>query len=352
MSAHWDGDDLLYVVEAGGSNLELYIEKLGYMFQAGTNWTTTIYDRDQSGTAVNRHGGTNSASSYAWFTQLALDNIHPYGSGHVKCTGSVTLGNFQCNGFATTPLVATAGGASCAIPPSNSNECGAGTPGTTPAILDAARDDGYYDGTVAIQGVRAYDPNMNQWTTPDAYSGDVHDPMSQHPYMWNDNNPVEYEDPTGYCLEDACVVEGGVTIGATEAAVAVIFVVGQASGSKQITNTAASLQGKINDTVKGVGSAVMRALRGAASPPGDPNGRKPSWKKLSNSEAKSVAKNMGYDDVHAMKEDTLGTDKNLSKSDVYVDKNTGDYYVMGKGGTGEPQQITPSNASTSGGGTR
>ena len=58
--------------------------------------------------------------------------------------------------------------------------------------------DGYYDGNIAIQGVRAYDPNMNQWTSPDAYSGDVHDPMSQHPYMWNGNNPVQYSDPTGY----------------------------------------------------------------------------------------------------------------------------------------------------------
>jgi RHS repeat-associated protein len=61
--------------------------------------------------------------------------------------------------------------------------------------------DGYYDGTVTLQGVRAFDPNMNQWTTPDAYSGDVHDPMSQHPYMWNSNNPVQYSDPSGYVVD-------------------------------------------------------------------------------------------------------------------------------------------------------
>jgi hypothetical protein len=42
---------------------------------------------------------------------------------------------------------------------------------------------------------------MNQWTTPDAYSGDVHDPMSQHPYMWNSNNPVQYSDPSGYVVD-------------------------------------------------------------------------------------------------------------------------------------------------------
>ncbi len=82
-------------------------------------------------------------------------------------------------------------------------------------VLDATREDGYFDGTLTIQGVRAYDPNMNQWTTPDAYAGEVHDPMSQHPYMWNNNNPVQYSDPSGYCpsdpnsaLNDPCLPTG------------------------------------------------------------------------------------------------------------------------------------------------
>ena len=46
--------------------------------------------------------------------------------------------------------------------------------------------------------MRVYDPNANQWTTPDAYAGDVHDPMSQKPYMWNNNNGMAYSDPSGY----------------------------------------------------------------------------------------------------------------------------------------------------------
>jgi len=33
---------------------------------------------------------------------------------------------------------------------------------------------------------------------PDAYAGDVHDLVSQQKYMWNDNNPVAYSDPSGY----------------------------------------------------------------------------------------------------------------------------------------------------------
>lgn len=43
---------------------------------------------------------------------------------------------------------------------------------------------------------------MNQWTMPDAYAGDVHDPMSQKPYMWNGNNPITYADPSGYDIHD------------------------------------------------------------------------------------------------------------------------------------------------------
>ncbi|HVA29357.1 MAG TPA: hypothetical protein VNF68_14345, partial [Candidatus Baltobacteraceae bacterium] len=46
--------------------------------------------------------------------------------------------------------------------------------------------------------VRAYDPGSSQWTTPDAYAGDITDPMSQQKYMWNGNNPIMYGDPSGY----------------------------------------------------------------------------------------------------------------------------------------------------------
>jgi hypothetical protein len=35
-------------------------------------------------------------------------------------------------------------------------------------------------------------------TSPDAYAGYVHDPMSQKPYMWNRNNPYEYSGPSGF----------------------------------------------------------------------------------------------------------------------------------------------------------
>ncbi len=48
---------------------------------------------------------------------------------------------------------------------------------------------------------------MGQWTSPDAYAGNVHDPMSQKPFMYNRNNTYEYSDPSGNCIEDLCVGE-------------------------------------------------------------------------------------------------------------------------------------------------
>jgi hypothetical protein len=185
------------------TGLEIYIEKIGWMTQGlvdvnGTFqavWSTTVYDRDQTGTAVNMHGG-NPNSQYSFFSQLQLDNIHPY--NYVKECSTITG---TCT-VQTTPISAPAGGASCAIPPVSATTCEYATGGTgaVSPLITATRNDGYYDttGAITLQGVRAFDPNMDQWATPDAYSGNVHDPMSQHPYMWNNNNPEQYSDPSGY----------------------------------------------------------------------------------------------------------------------------------------------------------
>ena len=58
--------------------------------------------------------------------------------------------------------------------------------------------DGWTPDNNTWQGVRTYDASVGQWTTPDAYAGDVRDPMSQKPFMWNKNNPYEFADPSGY----------------------------------------------------------------------------------------------------------------------------------------------------------
>jgi hypothetical protein len=65
-------------------------------------------------------------------------------------------------------------------------------------VLGMPRTDGLTDREDTIQGVRAYNSNAGVWTTADVDESDIRDPMSQKPFMWNDNNPTDYSDPTGY----------------------------------------------------------------------------------------------------------------------------------------------------------
>ncbi len=65
-------------------------------------------------------------------------------------------------------------------------------------VLGMPHGDGFTDGFNTIQGVRSFDGQIGSWTTPDAYSGEVNDPMSQKSYVWNRGNSVSYSDPSGY----------------------------------------------------------------------------------------------------------------------------------------------------------
>jgi hypothetical protein len=67
-----------------------------------------------------------------------------------------------------------------------------------PVAFPMKRGDGYGMLGGIVQGARTFDPVSGQWLTPDAYAGDVSDPMSQKPFMWNNNNAVQFSDPTGY----------------------------------------------------------------------------------------------------------------------------------------------------------
>ncbi len=102
----------------------------------------------------------------------------------------------QCNSTAgnsgfINPADASALGIACATQPG-------GFTAPVMTYLPYVRSDGFAGLPVQINGVRAYDPKLGNWTTPDAYEGDVHDPASQQRYMWNRNNPYEYSDPSGF----------------------------------------------------------------------------------------------------------------------------------------------------------
>jgi YD repeat-containing protein len=159
----WDGDDALYYTQNdNGANdgLFLYIEKLGYI----SNGYFVVYDRDWTGAAAQLHDSDG-------YTGWAPDALQVLTKGTLQCAKY----GFYCRtqGVGYVPTLSG---------------------------LNPMRADGYGDSVNVFQGVRAYDPNSAQWTAPDAYAGEVHDPMSQKPYMWNRNNALEYSDPSGYCV--------------------------------------------------------------------------------------------------------------------------------------------------------
>lgn len=61
-------------------------------------------------------------------------------------------------------------------------------------ILYQPKSDGYN----TLQGVRMMDSVTGYLTTPDAYVGNVTDPASKKPFIWDGNNPEVYSDPTDF----------------------------------------------------------------------------------------------------------------------------------------------------------
>jgi hypothetical protein len=154
----WDGDNLLLDDRGGTSGLfNLYLDDFAVADM--TNGTLTSIDRDFAGTAVAQHTQTTSTN---WQT------LGMYGSRAESCANRAQW--------------AAGGGPAAAFEP----------------YLVMPRTDGISDGYATFQGARTYDNNAGQWTAPDAYAGNVEDPAAQRAYMWNNNNPYRYEDPSGY----------------------------------------------------------------------------------------------------------------------------------------------------------
>jgi YD repeat-containing protein len=176
---HYDGDTLLFTTSATGQLYEVRPELLGsYLTGTELPFTTpvpggfVVQDRDFSELNVTSH----DAASYS-----ALD----YGSGPLK-TGKVT----------TTTDLSDAGAPSAASAVDATEQL------SLSPNLQYTHPDGFTTPLGVIQGVRAMDPDLGTWKSPDAYAGDVRDPMSQKPYMWNGNNPYQYSDPSGYQSEE------------------------------------------------------------------------------------------------------------------------------------------------------
>jgi YD repeat-containing protein len=183
-TAHWDGDSILF---ATGGNItpQLYIGEFGVMDYAGD---IDVYDRDQTGAKVSSHGVVTGNLRPPWMIENG-NWVDGWSAGSVRTIQVEKSGKqyyFQwltgtCNAYFIV------GGSTIYF------ACPA-----VAATFEMERADGYKMVGGIVQGARTFDSTSGGWLTPDAHAGDVNDPMSQKPFVWNNNNPMEYSDPSGY----------------------------------------------------------------------------------------------------------------------------------------------------------
>jgi YD repeat-containing protein len=165
---HWDHAFLSYTSRSDGSVNDYKLGPDADVLPGDTGYAgVTYYDGDSSGNAIANH----NASGHSNLQPYAGQSQPPHPPDWVVPSGY---------------------GAGTGHQPTFSDSSGN-------IALTYNREDGVSNGEVTIQGVRNFSGDTQQWTTPDAYQGVIHDPMSQARYMWNNNNPVAYSDPTGYC---------------------------------------------------------------------------------------------------------------------------------------------------------
>ncbi len=187
---HWDGDQLLFTTNSAGQLDDVKIGSMGDITPLDPTYRgLTFYDRDFSGTVGFCHNATGAAGAGSTNPYMRNSKL-----GSLP-TGPCTLGRGQT--MKAPSSMAWWSGESMTVPGgrwmTNGNaQVGHGT------LIGMPRADGITDGFNVIQGKRSYDPTLGSWTTPDANAGDISDPGSQKSYLWNNNNPVSYSDPTGY----------------------------------------------------------------------------------------------------------------------------------------------------------
>lgn len=174
---HWDGGQLLFTTNSAGQVDDIKVGAMGDITPLDSSYSgLTFYDR-VAGAIAFCHNATGAAGndklnaqhSKLFGTDPSTSPCKIYGTQVMSSPTSVVWGSQNIAGGVGQGKVL-------------------GTPG----------GDGITDGANTIQGDRSYDSVQGQWTTPDPYAGDVRDPMSQKSYVWNNNNPVGYSDPSGF----------------------------------------------------------------------------------------------------------------------------------------------------------
>jgi YD repeat-containing protein len=175
---HWDGDQVMFTSNAGGQLDDFKIGADADVLPNDSGYAgLTSFDRDITGNVAFCHNasgsnGTGAPDPYHGGRFVAQNTSPCQGTSMQSPTSLVWWGN----------------------PASTMPTKGVGTG----AVLGMPGPDGIADDFNIIQGVRAYDPQLGTWETPDAYSGNIADPMSESSYTHDANNPANFKDSSGY----------------------------------------------------------------------------------------------------------------------------------------------------------
>ena len=188
-NVHYDGGGILFVTDGNGALLQVKVEA---MADVDANGQLTVLDRDFSSQYVSRHNNTFYGGIWLGSTKYSNKDTPPTSIPYVFW-GSTN----------DTTCRTTYQGTLC-------DKAGA---------LEYGRLEGFEYSGLTFQGARAVDSSSGQWTTPDAYAGNAHDPMSQKAFAWDRNNPYAYSDPSGFapqasaCASEDCSWAGGMIAG-------------------------------------------------------------------------------------------------------------------------------------------
>jgi YD repeat-containing protein len=176
-SVHYDGAQILFITDQNAALSQVKVETMADIAGSGQ---LSVLDRGFGNEYVSTHD--NRYYGGIWLGTTLYGN---------KDTPPTSI-PYLFPGSTTDPTCRTTSqGTSCDVA----------------ASLEYARPEGFQYGKLTLQGARALDTSSGQWTTPDAYAGDVHDPMSQKAFMWDRNNPYEYADPTGFAPQQMAICE-------------------------------------------------------------------------------------------------------------------------------------------------
>ncbi|MGH7714597.1 MAG: HNH endonuclease, partial [Vulcanimicrobiaceae bacterium] len=176
ITAHWDGDTLLFTSVASSTASTLTVDLGDDAVESGYGiWPYMVFNRDLSGAQGGLEGETGTTNG--------VNGTEGILGGETSSTAGTEGGEFMQD-----PFRGAEGGGGSLGPPLL----------TCAGVGMGARSDQVNVAGEAIQGTRDYDGFTETWTSPDAYGGDPSDPISQQKYVWNNNNPIEYSDPSGY----------------------------------------------------------------------------------------------------------------------------------------------------------